>query len=407
MSFHTAKPNRSDSYRPRHVEKVTPDAIWTKIHGTIISANVLDKAGMAYRVFPDFTAVLGKLSRPEIAELTRQTYEARQRRKSSKTPVDGHRIKAGEPSGMMDRASNASDSLQHHSTGCPRSGARHSSVKKEHEHNHRPRPNSSDEERRCSQSKRNEKNDDGQINKSNISRPLAQPALTAPAGKYADKTDKKLPIKPILKKEGTSRVRFGPGVQINTLHGETSTRKRHENAPVGHISYSKQKEGSYRQYEQSMSFKQEGSYNRTCKDGKCESVACRCFWERSWDRDGVRQSAERRLTSSRNYHGFGRTDGKYTSPKHEIEVFVTGRTTDYRIQIVVEYKDLTKHMRRYTVLYSTVGLLHRFKRNQVTKPTRSISILLPTGLVCCGLGGGGFAVRRPSVQSKDVGTGAG
>lgn len=344
MSFHTAKTNRSDSYRPRHVEKVTPDAVWTKIHGTIISANVLNKAGMVYRVFPDFTAVLGKLSRPEIAELARQTDEARQRRKRSKTPVDGHRIKAGEPTGMMDRASNASDSLQHHSTGGPRSGARHSYVKKEHEHYHRPRPKSLDEERRCSQFRRNEKNNYGQINKSNISRPLAQPAMTAPARKCADKTDKKLPIKPILKKEGTNRVRFDPGVQINTLHGETSTRKRHENAPVGHKSYNKQKEGNYRQYERTMSFKQEGSYN-IFKDGKCESVACRCSRERSWGRDGVRQSAERYFSNSKNHYHSGGTYGRYTVPKHEVEVSVKSRTAGYRIQVVVNYEDFDRNVK--------------------------------------------------------------
>lgn len=71
MSFYTAKPNRSDSSRAKDFEKVTPDAIWTKIHGTLINAKILDKTEMANRIFPDFIAVFGKIFRPEIAEFAR------------------------------------------------------------------------------------------------------------------------------------------------------------------------------------------------------------------------------------------------------------------------------------------------------------------------------------------------
>lgn len=345
MSSRTAKPNRPDLNRSKDSGKVTPDAVWTKIHRSLISASVLDKAGMVYEVFPDFVAVLGKLSRPEIAELARQTDEVRRRRKGYKTPVDGHRIKAGGSGGMMDRTSNASDILQHPSTGEPRSGARHSSVKKEHEQNYRPPVNNAKEGRNYSQSQKNKKDDHEKRNASNISRPLAQPAMTTSEGKYADKTDEKLPIRPILKKEGTNRVRFDPGAQTRALPREISTEQGKRNAHVGRGNYNKQKDDGYRQYEWERAFTKEDSY-RERVDSRHESVAYGSSRERNRDRDGVRPSTERRLTSFRNYHVFGRTDGKYTSPKHEIEVFVTGRTTDYRIQIVVEYEDLSKHVRR-------------------------------------------------------------
>lgn len=192
----------------------------------------------------------------------------------------------------MDRANKASDDLQHYSAGGPRSGARHSYVKKKYKHDYRPRLNNLNEGRRYCYSNKNEKNDYEQRNTSNISRFLAQPEIITPAGKYADKTNKKLPIRPILKKEGTNRVRFDPSVQINILPGETSTRKRYGNAPVGHGIYRKQKEGNYRRYNREISLKKEISYNGKCIDGKCKSVACRCSRERSWDRDGVRQSTE-------------------------------------------------------------------------------------------------------------------
>ncbi|TLS31087.1 hypothetical protein PpBr36_02295, partial [Pyricularia pennisetigena] len=77
-------------------------------------------------------------------------------------------------------------------------------------------------------------------------------------------------------------------------------------------------------------------------NSKYKFIAYSFFRERNRDRNGIRPSTERRLTSFKNYYNFGKTDNKYTFPKHEIKMFVTGRTTDYKIQIIVKYKDFVK-----------------------------------------------------------------
>lgn len=53
------------------------DAKWTRIKRILVSPEVLDKAGFRYEARPDFVAVLGELSKDDIAHLARKTAEVR------------------------------------------------------------------------------------------------------------------------------------------------------------------------------------------------------------------------------------------------------------------------------------------------------------------------------------------
>lgn len=63
--------------------EIPKDAVWTRINRSLVSAEVLDKAGMRYEARPDFVAVLGVLSRHQIEELTRTTAMVRAERQAS------------------------------------------------------------------------------------------------------------------------------------------------------------------------------------------------------------------------------------------------------------------------------------------------------------------------------------
>ncbi|EPE04075.1 hypothetical protein F503_04923 [Ophiostoma piceae UAMH 11346] len=56
---------------------IPPDAIWTRITRKRISPEVLARAGVRFEARPTFVAILGVLSREQIAEYARQSVEAR------------------------------------------------------------------------------------------------------------------------------------------------------------------------------------------------------------------------------------------------------------------------------------------------------------------------------------------
>ncbi|KAI1465134.1 uncharacterized protein F4812DRAFT_461977 [Daldinia caldariorum] len=65
------------------------DAKWTRIPRRLVSPEVLAGAGVRYEARPDFVAVLGELSRDEVAYFARRTTEVRaaRGRRTSNTPV--------------------------------------------------------------------------------------------------------------------------------------------------------------------------------------------------------------------------------------------------------------------------------------------------------------------------------
>lgn len=56
------------------------DAKWTRIKRSLISPEVLNKAGVRYEARPDFVAILGVFNKDEIAEFARRSAEVRKRR---------------------------------------------------------------------------------------------------------------------------------------------------------------------------------------------------------------------------------------------------------------------------------------------------------------------------------------
>ncbi|KFA47221.1 hypothetical protein S40293_05483 [Stachybotrys chartarum IBT 40293] len=61
----------------RYGNEIPLDAHWTRIKRTLISSEVLERAGVRYEARPDYVAILGRLSREEIAEYARQSADCR------------------------------------------------------------------------------------------------------------------------------------------------------------------------------------------------------------------------------------------------------------------------------------------------------------------------------------------
>lgn len=72
-----SSPRRSRLAPDSQGAEIPIEAKWTRIKRSLVSPEVLDKAGMRYEARPDFVAVLGVLSRDDIANLARKTAEVR------------------------------------------------------------------------------------------------------------------------------------------------------------------------------------------------------------------------------------------------------------------------------------------------------------------------------------------
>lgn len=70
--------------------EIGADAVWTRIERNLVSTQVLIESGLRYEARPDYVAVLGVLSREEMAELARKSAEVWTSRE-------------GEPLGMVDQ----------------------------------------------------------------------------------------------------------------------------------------------------------------------------------------------------------------------------------------------------------------------------------------------------------------
>jgi len=92
----SAPPAGSDLVRqgslPRQFSRLAPDskgqeipveAKWTKIKRSLVSPEVLEKAGVRYEARPEFVAILGVLSREKIAEYAKLSSEVRNSRRST------------------------------------------------------------------------------------------------------------------------------------------------------------------------------------------------------------------------------------------------------------------------------------------------------------------------------------
>ncbi|PHH59164.1 hypothetical protein CDD81_3680 [Ophiocordyceps australis] len=66
--------------------EIALNAQWTKISRELVSPEVLERAGVRYEARPDYVAVLGHLTRPEMAQLAHQSVLCRAARLDSSSP---------------------------------------------------------------------------------------------------------------------------------------------------------------------------------------------------------------------------------------------------------------------------------------------------------------------------------
>ncbi|KYK56621.1 hypothetical protein DCS_03622 [Drechmeria coniospora] len=87
----------------RYGQEIPLDAPWTKIKRTLVSPEVLERAGVRYEARPEYVAVLGRLSREQIAEYARQSAECRAARSGNPTqPRVGGMNRSGSKSSRDD-----------------------------------------------------------------------------------------------------------------------------------------------------------------------------------------------------------------------------------------------------------------------------------------------------------------
>lgn len=70
----------------RYGQEIPMDAQWTKIKRTLVSPEVLERARVRYEARPDYVAVLGRLTREQIADYARQSAECRAARSGRHPP---------------------------------------------------------------------------------------------------------------------------------------------------------------------------------------------------------------------------------------------------------------------------------------------------------------------------------
>ncbi|KPM35021.1 hypothetical protein AK830_g11554 [Neonectria ditissima] len=70
----------------RYGNEIPADAQWTRIRRTLVSPEVLERAGVRYEARPEYVAILGRLSKEQITEYARQSAEARAARSDRRPP---------------------------------------------------------------------------------------------------------------------------------------------------------------------------------------------------------------------------------------------------------------------------------------------------------------------------------
>ncbi|KAM5353987.1 hypothetical protein ACJ41O_000637 [Fusarium nematophilum] len=70
--------------------EIPADAQWTRIRRTLVSPEVLERAGVRYEARPEYVAILGRLSREDVAEFARQSAKCRAARSKPSPPHRRH-----------------------------------------------------------------------------------------------------------------------------------------------------------------------------------------------------------------------------------------------------------------------------------------------------------------------------
>ncbi|KAF7553655.1 hypothetical protein G7046_g7034 [Stylonectria norvegica] len=74
----------------RYGHDIPAEAEWTRIRRTLVSPEVLERAGVRYEARPEYVAILGRLTREEVANFARQSAAARAARAPPRRRPDRH-----------------------------------------------------------------------------------------------------------------------------------------------------------------------------------------------------------------------------------------------------------------------------------------------------------------------------
>lgn len=226
------------------------EAKWTRIKRTLVSPEVLDQAGLRYEARPDFVAVLGVLSREEIANLARKSAEVRaSRARGSSDASRTVRSTASYPDEKRDmfesprRKVRASESNTDSDSTCSTSDESDSSDSEPEVRTHTRGRSNSSTDKYIPREIRHKRRQKGDRDNSTIpeepalegsddnSRARAYPFIVPPMNEKGSPAATVLP-KPILKNRNENHVRFddeGPReVSPGELERERERRERRE-----------------------------------------------------------------------------------------------------------------------------------------------------------------------------------
>ena len=199
-------PTSSPATQPPRSSRLAPDsrgmdipleAKWTKIRRSLVSPEVLEKAGVRYEARPEFVAILGELTREQIASYARQSTEVRNARR--RTARSGPSDKASSAPYPASRETGPSRRRRDRDSDCSSDSDSDSSA--------------SDGKRRYDQSRyipkgRDRANSDGRDEKSGRTYPvIVSPPSSTNGDSKASPSATAMP-KPILKNKNEHRVRF-------------------------------------------------------------------------------------------------------------------------------------------------------------------------------------------------------
>ncbi|KAG6119057.1 hypothetical protein E4U13_008022 [Claviceps humidiphila] len=162
----------------RYGKDIPMDAPWTKVNRSLVSPEVLERAGVRYEARPEYVAILGRLSREQLAEYARQSARCRAARSS----YPGH--------APLRRANLRDDA------------ARHPADSKNN------RQDNSDESS-WNQSDTSDYDDDEKTPE-RAREPKRHPFLVSPPNERKSSTSATEKPKPILKNKNENHVRFDP-----------------------------------------------------------------------------------------------------------------------------------------------------------------------------------------------------
>lgn len=168
---YAAPPRSAPRLAPdRYGNEIPMDAPWTRIKRSLVSIEVLDRAGVRYEARPDYVAVLGRLSREQIADYARQSADCRAARS------------------RRDAQARASEKFR------------------QREDSKSSRDDDDDDSVLWDESDSTDDDDDKTSDKGTKSYPY----IVNPPEKKKDSSASTVPPKPILKKRSENHVRFDP-----------------------------------------------------------------------------------------------------------------------------------------------------------------------------------------------------